>query len=162
MGQIFCQSSIWCSKYYSFFIKSCKILGKNPNTWNINRLDNESFVPSAHRTSVLYSRLSDFKKHKVKVSSCSCWIKFCHLNFFQKFPNFFGGENWHQMGYFDIKLSLIKVASGLGGSKDDQFSCFPALSQAGLNPTHCFSKNLDIVRYVDFSLSSNFWMRAIL
>ena len=25
------------------------------------------------------------------------------------------------MGYFDIKLSLIKVASGLGGSKDDQF-----------------------------------------
>ena len=33
-------------------------------------------------------------------------------NFFQKFPNFFGGKNWHESGYFDTlpsSLSLIKV-----------------------------------------------------
>ena len=33
--------------------------------------------------------------------------------FFQKFPNFFGGENLHQPGYFDTlpsSLSLIKIA----------------------------------------------------
>ena len=35
------------------------------------------------------------------------------VDFFQKFPNFFGGENWHQLGYFDTlprTVSLIKVA----------------------------------------------------
>ena len=31
------------------------------NTWNIRRLVNESFVPLAQPTSVLYCRLSDFK-----------------------------------------------------------------------------------------------------
>ena len=30
------------------------------NTWNVRRLVNESFVPSAQQTSVLYCRLSDF------------------------------------------------------------------------------------------------------
>ena len=30
------------------------------NTWNIKRLVDDSFVPSAQRTSVLYSRLTDF------------------------------------------------------------------------------------------------------
>ena len=33
---------------------------------------------------------------------------------YQKFPNFFGGENWHQSGWFDTlpssTLSLIKLA----------------------------------------------------
>ena len=28
--------------------------------------------------------------------------------FFQKFPNFFGGESWHQSGYFDTAAQLIK------------------------------------------------------
>ena len=40
------------------------------------------------------------------------WLRFCQLIFFQKFPNFFGGENLHQLGYFDTQpssLSLIKV-----------------------------------------------------
>ena len=78
--------SVWCSKYF-FFIKSCKILCKNPfnyffykitkmkiksfechksirnyekkNTWNVRRLVDE-FVPSAQLTSVLYCRLSNF------------------------------------------------------------------------------------------------------
>ena len=31
------------------------------NTWNVRHLVNQSFVPSARRTSVLYCRLSDFK-----------------------------------------------------------------------------------------------------
>ena len=39
----------------------CKILWKQNNTWNINRLADESFVPSAQQTSVLYCRLTDFK-----------------------------------------------------------------------------------------------------
>ena len=30
------------------------------NTWNFRRLVDESFVPSAQRTSVLYCRLTDF------------------------------------------------------------------------------------------------------
>ena len=30
------------------------------NTWNVRRLVNKSFVPSAQRTSVLYCRLTDF------------------------------------------------------------------------------------------------------
>ena len=46
----------------------------------------------------------------ILLSPCPFWIRFCQLNFFQKFPNFFGGENWHQSGYFDSSLSLIKVA----------------------------------------------------
>ena len=35
------------------------------NTWNVRCLVDESFVPSAQRTSVLYCRLSDFNSlHK--------------------------------------------------------------------------------------------------
>ena len=33
---------------------------KNNNTLNIRRLVDESFVPSAHQTSLLYCRLTDF------------------------------------------------------------------------------------------------------
>ena len=33
--------------------------GELKNTWNVRRLIDESFVPSAQRTSVLYCRLSD-------------------------------------------------------------------------------------------------------
>ena len=45
-----------------------------------------------------------------------CWIRFFQLNFFQKFPNSFGGENWDKSGYFDTlpsSLSLIKDAPWL-------------------------------------------------
>jgi hypothetical protein len=28
------------------------------------------------------------------LSSCPFWIRFCQLNFYQKFPNIFGGKNW--------------------------------------------------------------------
>ena len=34
------------------------------NTWTVRCLADESFVPSAQRTSVLYCRLSDFITHK--------------------------------------------------------------------------------------------------
>ena len=37
----------------------------------------------------------------------------CQLNLYQKFPNFFEGENWHQSGEFDTlpsSLSLVKDA----------------------------------------------------
>ena len=72
-----------------FFIKSCKILCKNPfnlffykitkmkiksfecpksirnyekkNTWNVKRFVDDSFAPSAQQTSVLNSRLTGFK-----------------------------------------------------------------------------------------------------
>ena len=49
----------------------------------------------------------------ILLSPCPIWIRFCQLIFFQKFPNFFGGENWHQSGYFDTlssSWSFIKVA----------------------------------------------------
>ena len=29
---------------------------------------------------------------------CLFWIRLCQLNFYQKFPNFFGDKNWHQLG----------------------------------------------------------------
>ena len=93
-----CRPSVWCSKYYFFFIKSCKILCKNPfnlffyffykitkmkiksfecpksirnyekNTWNIRRLVDESFVPYAQQTSVLYCRLSDLRPYCIHIS----------------------------------------------------------------------------------------------
>ena len=34
---------------------------KKNNTWNFRCLVNESFVPSAKQTSILYCRLSDFR-----------------------------------------------------------------------------------------------------
>ena len=43
-------------------LKSIQIMKEN--TWNVRRLINESFVPSAQQTSILYCRLSDFK---------ACW-----------------------------------------------------------------------------------------
>ena len=36
-----------------------------------------------------------------------CLIKFFQLNFFQKFPNSFGGENWDKSGYFDTLPSSL-------------------------------------------------------
>ena len=43
------------------------------------------------------------------LSPCHFWIRFCQLNFYQKFPNFFGGENWHQSDYFDTLLSSLSL-----------------------------------------------------
>ena len=71
-----------CLQYIIFFfIKSCKIICKNPsnlffyyecpkpirnyekNIWNVRFLVSQSFVPSAQQTMVLYCRLSDFWPH---------------------------------------------------------------------------------------------------
>ena len=44
---------------------------------------------------------------------CNFGIGLCQLNLYQKFPNCFGGENWHQLDSFDTlpsSLSLIKFA----------------------------------------------------
>ena len=81
MGQTTRWPSVWCSKYYFFFhkilqnslqkhfqfifwkITKMKIKSfECPNSirnWNFRHLVNESFVPSAQWTSVLYCRLSD-------------------------------------------------------------------------------------------------------
>ena len=43
---------------------------------------------------------------------CNFGIEFCQLNLYQIFPNFFGGENLHHLGWFDAlpsSLSLIKI-----------------------------------------------------
>ena len=71
MGQTTRQPSVWCSKYYFFYkitnmkIKSfeCPKFIRNceKNTWNVRCLVDELFVPSTQQTSVLYSRLLDFK-----------------------------------------------------------------------------------------------------
>ena len=94
------QPSVWCSKYYFFFIISCKILCKNcfnlfsynftkikiksfegpksirnykkNNAWNIRRLVDSSFVQVNQQTRVLYCRLSDlFSVHCVRLWTCS-------------------------------------------------------------------------------------------
>ena len=90
LGQMTHWPSIWCSKYYFFFMISCKILCKNGfnvffhrftkinwkkfctefskklwkknNTWNIRCLVNESFVPATQQASILYWRLTDLQK----------------------------------------------------------------------------------------------------
>ena len=41
--------------------------------------------------------------------SCNFGIGFCQLNLYKKFPNFFGGENWHQLGQFDCLPSLLTL-----------------------------------------------------
>ena len=43
------------------------------------------------------------------LSVSTFWIGFCQLNFYQNFSNFFGGESWHQLGYFDILLNLLSL-----------------------------------------------------
>ena len=57
---------------------------------------------TVHRPSVITGKYNLFISHltlfgtEVRgniLSPCPCWIKFCQQNFFQKFPNFFGGEN---------------------------------------------------------------------
>ena len=122
-----------------FFIKSCKILCKNPsnlffykitkmkiksfecpksirnyekkNTWNVRRLVNESFVPLAQRTSVLYCRLSDLS-----------WLELFLPNenfisaIFQTFPDSFslcsyGCISFHYCEFcpnFGPKIALMK------------------------------------------------------
>ena len=55
---------------------------KKNNTWNIRRLVDESLVPSAQRTSVLYRRLSDFNAPTGLPGSDSpavrCTVGLCH------------------------------------------------------------------------------------
>ena len=46
-------------KIFQFIYKSIRNYEKK-NIWNVRRLVDESFVPSAQRTSVLFCRLSDF------------------------------------------------------------------------------------------------------
>ena len=58
-----CRPRVWCSKYHFFntFYRFRALKTQKNNTWNIRCLVDESFVPSAKRTSVLYCRLTDFK-----------------------------------------------------------------------------------------------------
>ena len=48
------------TNWKGFCKEFCKILWKKNNTWNIRCLVNESFIPSAQWTSILYCRLTDF------------------------------------------------------------------------------------------------------
>ena len=45
------------------------------NTWNVRRLVDESFVPSAQRTSILYCRLSDFMLNYISILCSSFLLK---------------------------------------------------------------------------------------
>ena len=42
---------------------------KKNDTWNIRRLVDESFVPSAQQTSILYCRLSDFRRASMTINA---------------------------------------------------------------------------------------------
>ena len=54
------------------------------------------------------------------LSASTFWIGFCQLNFYQKFPNFYGGENSDQWGQFDTLLGSL----ALSGAKNEYFSFF--------------------------------------
>ena len=71
------------------FIKN----NEKKNAWNIKRLVDDSFVPSAHRTSILYSRLTHF----MSASSVQwnnqrlCfWFRLGHKFFFSQLKNLSG------------------------------------------------------------------------
>ena len=36
-------------------------------------------------------------------------LSFLDQNFYQKFPNFYGGENWHQSGWFETLISSLNL-----------------------------------------------------
>ena len=63
---------------------------------------------------------------------CNLGIGFCQLNLYQKFPNFFGDENWHQSGFDTPPSSLSLTKMLLDGAKDEHFSCFLSLCQLEL------------------------------
>ena len=70
---------------------------------------------------------------EILLSPCPFWIGFCQLNFYQKYPNYFGGENCHQSGLFDTLpswMGLIKIP--LSGPKDEHFNLFHCSCQWGL------------------------------
>ena len=110
MGQTTRRPSVWYSKYFFFtisyrfralktlyfnfcnFIKN-KLKGvlqrfyeKKNNTWNIRRLVDESFFPSAQRTSLYivdWAYNSTMKIWPVRCDDISwkkcTWLKFCHI-----------------------------------------------------------------------------------
>ena len=66
-------------------------------------------------------------------SPCHFWIRFCQLSFHRLFSNFFGGENWHESGWFDTLSSSLILIKGAPGSKDVHFSCSLSSCQLGLS-----------------------------
>ena len=110
MGQMNRRPSIWCSKYYFFFMISCKILCKKPfnsfyyffykitkiklksfeysksikslknKTWNIRRLVGDSFVPLSQRPSILYCRLSDLARLPIRNRNSEHMLPISHFN----------------------------------------------------------------------------------
>ena len=72
------------------------------NTWNVKRLVDDSFVPSARQTSKLYSRLTDFLY--------TCPIAKCILDILKKdvyHPSIVCAECWEaSITYFKLQLAL--------------------------------------------------------
>ena len=85
----------------------CKILWKNNNTWNIRHLVDNSFVPSAQQTSVLYCRLTDSKWIYLWGRFISSIVKpSFDMAFFQYFWRFTQICNLHM----NAKLFLVIVS----------------------------------------------------
>ena len=59
------------------------------------------------------------------------WIRACQLNFYQKFPNFFCGENWHL--WQPVKLIEYDEKMPIGVAKEEYFSCFHSSCLWGLS-----------------------------
>ena len=120
MGQTNCWPSIWCSKYYFFFMISCKILCrkgfkvfsfykftkikiksfqclnsirnyKKNNAWNIWHLVNDPFVSTNQRPSVLYCRLTNFRDRLKKLLVIGLTI--FRLLWFCQFSKLYGSKN---------------------------------------------------------------------
>ena len=104
-----------------FFQRILQDFMKKNNTWNIRNLVDESFVPSAQQTSVLYCRLTDLKSHILFLGRTQrrtllqglweWWGEKCQAHDFL-FPQFFGHfviGVWWSVHVFFFWLQLLVI-----------------------------------------------------
>ena len=70
----------------------------------------------------------------ILLSTCHSWIRVFSADFLSKLSKLFGGESWHQLGWFEHPAKLIEnyKKMPLGGDKNEHFTCFHSSCQWGL------------------------------
>ena len=106
-------SIIWFINFYSIFVfatplKHCDVIYEWPpfeNMAGVRERRRETWVIVTSRDIWLRPSLNtqscinpNWHEAGHFYPPCNFGIGFCQLNLYQKFPNFFGGENWHQSG----------------------------------------------------------------
>ena len=89
----------------------------------------------------------------ILLSPCPFWIRCCLLNFYQKIPNFFVGENWHKLNWANLKHCVLQNKP-LNGARNEYFSWFHSSCQWGLRPEQSI---LHFFTYFSQRLSDQEW-----